>query len=136
MKVFCAVVVHKLVRRVLLLRDELGRPERAAISNNLPSLGSTPHSQRQCSALPTNYPWTALPTNYPTGQTAAEVGLSVGHLCGGTWRARGGGGGADITHNELEEGQNKSRPSNQPKSRIQPVRTSGDVGTLSHWINC
>ena len=39
------------------------------------------------------------------------VGLSVGHLCRATWRAAwGGGGGADITHNELEEEQNKSRP--------------------------
>ena len=65
--------MHKLVRRGLLLRDELGRPQWAAISNNLPSLGSTQYSQLQCVALPKNYP------HYPrtTQCTSAVVGLSL-----------------------------------------------------------
>ena len=52
------------VRRGLLLRDELGRPQWAAISNNLPSLGSTPQSQLQFIALHINYPTTPT-THYP-----------------------------------------------------------------------
>ena len=90
--------MHKLVRRGLLLRDELGRPQWAAISNNLPSLGSVPERLSE------------IQRNTQQRNTLFEsalyrmVGLSVGHLCRATWRAAwGGGGGADITHNELEE---------------------------------
>ena len=142
-KLLLAVHCSGVVRRGLLLRDELGRPQWAAISNNLPSLGSTPpQSQLQCIALHINYPTTPtihypLPTAVQyTYCSALQQWLgwvwSVGHLCEATWRARGGGGGADITHNELEEEQNKSWPTNQPKFHI--FRQTGRLGTQVNSI--
>ena len=88
------------MRKALLLRDELGHggAAGAAISNNLPSLGSVLERLSE------------IQRNTQQRNTLFEsalywmVGLSVGHLCRATWRAAwGGGGGADITHNELEE---------------------------------
>ena len=63
----CSGAMHKLVRRGLLLRDELGRPQWAAISNNLPSLGSAP-------ALHMNFPLPNVP-NVPSLGSAPESQL-------------------------------------------------------------
>ena len=132
-KLLLAVHCSGVVRRGLLLRDELGRPQWAAISNNLPSLGSTPYSQLQCVALPKNYP------HYPrtTQCTSAVVGLSLEWWPFVRRHLESPGWGRGCRHYpQWIGGGAKQKLANQPTKISYSDRTSGDKGTLHHLIDC
>ena len=136
----CSGAMHKLVRRGLLLRDELGRPQWAAISNNLPSLGSTPPSQLQCIALHINYPTTPT-THFPW----VHCNIHTAVRCSSGWVESGvlaicakplgePGVGEGVPTLPTMNWRRSKTKAGQPTNQNFIFRQTGHLGTQGHSI--